>query len=239
MPQTTHLNTNTDSGWQLLYRIGSLAAALQLLCTITIIVAFSTLGAEPKNAEEYFALLGGGKIVDILRTDFVSLGILFLYIFTALSLYGLLRRVNEAVTLLATVCTLMGVMCVFASHSGFSMLHLSELYSNATTEAIKLQILTIGESMMASDMWHSTASYMAGILLQGAGIILSVLMLKSGDFGKFTAYSGIIANGLDLVQHTLKPFSPSLMPILLMIAGPFYLVWFPLLSRDFFRASRK
>ena len=87
-------------------------------------------------------------------------------------------------------------------------------------------------------MWNSTAGFIAGILLQGAGVLISVVMLRGKTFSKVTAYAGILANGFDLTQHLMRPFLPSIASILLMIGGPFYLLWFPLLGRDLFRLGR-
>ena len=65
-----------------------------------------------------------------------------------------------------------------------------------------------------------------------------VVMLRGKTFGKVTAYAGILANGFDLTQHLMHPFLPSIASILLMIGGPFYLLWFPLLGRDLFKLGR-
>lgn len=79
---------------------------------------------------------------------------------------------------------------------------------------------------------------MAGILLQGAGVLISIIMLRSSNFSRITAYAGILANGFDLAQHLIHPFIPSIASIPGMIAGLSYLIWFPMLGRDFFRLGR-
>ena len=91
---------------------------------------------------------------------------------------------------------------------------------------------------MASDMWNSTAGFMAGILLRGAVVLISVIILRGKIFGKVTAYAGILANGFDLTQHLMHPSLPSIASILLMIGDPFYLLWFPLLGRDLSKLGR-
>jgi hypothetical protein len=95
-----------------------------------------------------------------------------------------------------------------------------------------------GEAIIASDMWNSTAGFMAGILLQGAGVLISIILLRSSNFSRITAYAGILANGFDLAQHLIHPFIPSIASIPGMIAGLSYLIWFPMLGRDFFRLGR-
>jgi hypothetical protein len=63
-------------------------------------------------------------------------------------------------------------------------------------------------------------------------------MLKSEDFGKGTAYVGIISHGLDLVRIFVGLFIPQVGASIMAVAGTLYLVWFPLLARDFFRLGR-
>jgi hypothetical protein len=64
-------------------------------------------------------------------------------------------------------------------------------------------------------------------------------MLSSNAFGKATAYVGVVTHGLDLAHLLVGFFIPAGGVILMMIAGPLYLVWFPLLARDFFRLGRE
>ena len=63
-------------------------------------------------------------------------------------------------------------------------------------------------------------------------------MLSNSAFGKATAYVGVVTHGLDLTHLLVGFFIPTGGVILMMIAGPLYLIWFPLLSRDFFRLAR-
>ena len=60
-------------------------------------------------------------------------------------------------------------------------------------------------------------------------------MLRSPAFGKLLAYLGIVTHGLDLAHLLTGLVFPAGGVILMVIAGPLYLVWFPLLARDFFR----
>ena len=115
---------------------------------------------------------------------------------------------------------------------------LSDRYAAATTDVQRSQLLAAGEAIIASEMWNSTAGFMAGILLQGSGVFISIVMLRSKMFSKWTVYAGILANGFDLVQHIIHPFVPSISAIILMIAGPFYLIWLPLIGRDLLRLGQ-
>lgn len=227
-----------NSSWKSLCKIGAAAALMQLACTLTIMIITFTLGQKPGTAEEYFTVFQNDRLTGLLRDDFSSLNIIALYLGTFPGLYAALRRVNGVYAAFATALVFVGVTSCFATHSGFSMLHLSDQYAAATSAAQRSQLLAAGEAIVASDMWNSSGGYMAGILLQGAGVLISVVMLRSKDFSRVTAYAGLLANGFDLAQHILHPFTPSVSSTLLMIAGPFYLLWFPMLGRDLLRLGR-
>jgi hypothetical protein len=224
--------------WNNMYTIGGLAAWMQLGLTLFIIVIsfFGALNTGEPN--EFLTILYKDRVVSGLLDDFASLAVVALYLGTFPALYVALRQVNPTYTALATLFTLVGVTVVFATHSGLSMFYLSEQYEAAATEAQRAQILAIGQAVLASDMWNSSGGYMSGILLQGAGVIVSLVMLRSKDFSKVTSFAGLLGNAFDLAQHLLHPFAPSISGVLLGVAGPFYLVWFVMLGRDFFRLRR-
>jgi len=226
------------ANWNSMYMIGGLAALMQLALTLAIIIYAFFEVSDPGARNEFLTILYADRVVNSLLDDFASLIIVALYLGTFPALYVALRRVNPTYAALATLFTFIGVTVVFATHSGFSMLYLSEQYTAAATEAQRAQILAVGQAVVASDMWNSSGGYMAGILLQGAGVIISLVMLRSKEFSKVTVYAGLLGNAFDLTQHLLHPLAPSIAGVLLMVAGPFYLVWFVMLGRDFFRLRR-
>jgi hypothetical protein len=134
--------------------------------------------------------------------------------------------------------TLVVVAGFFAMESTFSLQYLGNKYAAAAGDAQRAQFLAAGEAVVASDIWNSSGAYIGGILLQGAGVIMSVIMLRSKDFSKVTAWAGLLGNGVDLVQHVINPFAPSISVFLKSWMGLFYIVWFPMLARDFFRLGR-
>ncbi len=75
-------------------------------------------------------------------------------------------------------------------------------------------------------------------MLQGSGVMISLAMIGSGKFRKLTIVSGILGNGIDLIQHVIHPVLPNAAEIILMFAGPFYLIWYVTLGMDFYRYSR-
>ena len=234
-------NTNlaaSKSGLKGLYIIGGVSAILQLVSILSYSVLLAALGPKPANAAEYFDVYQSSPSEAFLRGDFLLLVLIGLYLGTFPALYAALRRVSPVYTALATLFTIMAVAGTFATESSFSLLHLGEQYVSTVDEAMRAHLLSAGEAVIASDMWNSTAAYMGGILLQGSGVMTSVIMLRSKDFSKVTAYSGLLGNGFDLIQHVLHIFLPSVSGFITIFMGVFYFVWYPMLARDLFRLAK-
>jgi hypothetical protein len=215
-----------------------MAAILQLVAILSYGVVIAVLGPKPASAEEYFAVHQASRLASILRGDLLLMILIGLYLGTFPALYVALRRLNPMYTALATVFTLIAVTGAFASESTFSLFQLGEQYAAAAEEQ-RVQLLGAARAIMASDMWSGTAAYMGGILLQGSGVMISAIMLRSNDFHKVTAYSGLLGNAFDLTQHILHPFLPSVSASISMFMGLFYFVWFPMLAWDLWRLARR
>jgi hypothetical protein len=131
-----------------------------------------------------------------------------------------------------------GVTLFLAAPSALSFLTLSDRFAAATGEGQRAQFLAAGEAVLASDMWHGSRALVSGLLMQAGTLLFSALMLRSSAFGRLTAWTGVITHGLDLAHILVSPFVPMGGVVLMAVAGPLYLVWFPLLARDFFRLAR-
>jgi hypothetical protein len=221
-----------------LYIIGAVAALLQLAAILGYSIALGVLGPKPTTATGYFAIYQESPLEMVLRGDFLLLILIGLYLGTFPALYLALRQINPIFTALAALFTFIVVAGTFATESTFSMLHLGERYLAATGADQRDRLLAAGEAIIAADMWNSSAGYMGGILLQGSGVLISMIMLQSRDFSKVTAYAGLLGNGFDLIQHVLHPFTPSISEAIAMFMGIFYFVWFPMLARDLFRLAK-
>jgi hypothetical protein len=231
-------SVTVESSSKSLYAIGGVAAILQLAFLLAYSIIVGILGSKPTSAAEYFAIYQGSHLEAFLRGDFLMMILIGLYLGTFPALYVALRRLSPVYTALATLFTLITVALAFANESSFSLQHLGDQYTAATTDAQRTQLLAAGQAVIASDMWNSSSAYMSGILLQGAGAMISVIMLRSQDFSKVTAYAGLLGNGFDLIQHILDPFAPTISGYIKMFMGLFYFVWFPMLARDFFKIRR-
>jgi hypothetical protein len=123
--------------------------------------------------------------------------------------------------------------------SVFSYINLSDKFASATSDFQRNQLLAAGESIWASDIWHGTGAVIGGILLQTGALLFSIVMLKSSIFSRLTALVGIIMFGLDLLHIILGLFCPLVGSILMFIAGPMYLLWFPLVGHRLFKLKHQ
>lgn len=232
------MNIETSKEIKGLYRIGGVAAALQLVAILGYGVVAAVLGPKPASAAAYFAVYLESPAAAFLRGDFLLLILIGLYLGTFPAFYVALRRESPVYAALAALFTIIAVTGAFATESTFSLRHLGSQFITAS-EAQRSQLIAAAEAVISSDMWNSSAAYMGGILLQGSGVMISLIMLRSKDFSKVTAYAGLLGNGFDLPQHIIHPFAPSIAAPIQMFMGIFYFVWFPMLARDFFRLAKE
>jgi hypothetical protein len=76
--------------------------------------------------------------------------------------------------------------------------------------------------------------YSVGTMVQ----LVSAVMLRTRVFSRTTGALGVLTHGLDLLHVALGPFATRAAAALMMIAGPLYLIWFPLVGRRLLRLGR-
>lgn len=216
-----------------LYLIGAVSSVLQLAVIVIYMMAVAILGSRITGAEEFFLVQQSSTWLVFFRVDFMLLILVGLYLGNFPSLLVSLWRTNPAAILFAFMFTIIAVVLSFSNEATFALFHLGKQYAAAGSDMIQAQIIASGEGILANGWWHSTGSYMAGILLQGSGIMVSAVMLRSNDFSKITGIAGLIGNGFDLSQHLIHPFMPEIARYL-SFAMAAYLLWFPMLARDLF-----
>ncbi len=238
MTATTRTFEIEGTDWNLICRIGGAAALLQLACSLITMVVVFGMGGEPSTVEQYFDLLQHHRLLGLLRMDFASVLNVGLYPLTVFGLYAGLKRFRPASAALALVLVCLGSVLWLGNHSAFSMISLSDQYAATATDLERSQLLAAGRAVIASDMWHTTGAFMAGIFLQGATTLISILMLRGRSFSPATAWVGILVHGLDLAHVILMPFFPLAGPWPMILAGPLYPLWFFMVGRRLLRLGR-
>jgi len=221
-----------------LFQIGGVSAIAQFVTILLMLAVTAILGGKPTSAEVYFTAYQASPGLVFLRGDFLVMVLIVLYLGTVPALYLALYHQSPVWVGFAAIFSLITTIGAIYTETSFSLLHLGERYTTAASEAERAAITAAWEAVMASDLWNSTAAYLGGIFLQGSGVVFSLVMLRSRDFSKVTATSGLLGNAFDLIQHVLHPFAPSISAPIQMFMGIFYFVWFPMLARDFFRLSK-
>ena len=84
-----------------------------------------------------------------------------------------------------------------------------------------------------------TGALLGGALLQSGAVLISAVMLRSGVFSKTIASVGIVTHGFDLAHCVLGPLVPGASQVFTAIAGPLYLIWFPLVGRRLLQLGQR
>lgn len=223
--------------WRWVWRLGGISAFILMLYCVALMVQMMTLGGPPASAGEAFQLLQENRIVGLLRLDLPTMFAMPLHYVLFLALYAALKSKDCSIAVLAAVLAFAGLTLFLAAPSALSITSLSDKYAAATTEEARGQLLSAGEAVMATDLWHGTSPIIGGVLMQIGVVLMCVVMLRGGAFGRVTAWIGIAVYGLDLVHIFVMVWAPVAGVVLMAIAGPFYPVWFYLVGRRLVRLS--
>jgi hypothetical protein len=191
---------------------------------------------SPSSALDWFALLQDNQFLGLILLDLFDIVNYLLVGLMFLALYGALRRASKVAMTVATASCLVGVPVYQASNQAFAMLALSDQYAAASTDAMQAKFLAAGEALLAI---HNPGGIHLGLLLVAlAGLIASVIMLRSCVFGKATAISGLAANGLVLTYYVALPVVPAIAFLFPAASAPFRLLWYILIARRLFQLGR-
>lgn len=227
-----------EKDWQNFHRMSGYTSFFLLTIMIAYAIVVVFLGPQPTDTLSYFNLARQSPIKALLISDLNVPIALSAYFFIFLSLWKILKDLNRPLVTLASAFTCMAVAFTILSNTDLALISLSKDYFASDDAQEKLIIEAAGKALFANNMWHSSAAYFCGILMQGSGIFISLIMLKSKNFRGITAVSGLWGNGFDLAQHIIHLALPSAAGLLLKIAGPGYLVWYIFLGLDLLRNAK-
>ena len=204
---------------------------LLIAYSLATMVQMVVLGGQPTSAAQAFDLLQHRRVVGLLRLDLPTVAIMPLYYLLFLGLFAALKKSDPASSLLATASAFVGVTLLLAPPGALSLLTLSDRFAAANNDAVRSQLLSAGEAIMASDIWHSTSAILGGVLVQAGAVLISLVMLRGSVFSKTTAWLGIVMHTIDLAHIIGGQFMPIIGVVLMAIAGPLYPIWFFLVGR--------
>lgn len=229
----------SDTNWKSLIRIGGVSALIAGIFfrrNIAAEIALFSKYPSPITVADWFALLQNNRLLGLSYlnifdiVNYVLVGLMFL------ALYAVLKRVNKSYMAIALTLGFLGIAAYFSSNTAFSMLSLSDQYAVATTEVQRNMLLASGQTMLAINRFSDlgshpgTGGYLSLLFIAIAGLITSVVMLRSAVFNRATAYVGILASTFDLAYCITFAFVPMVDSELLAIifipaAGLFLVTW--------------
>lgn len=197
----TKRHENLDSGWYSLYKVGGVAAlscAVMYIITLIVYIPANLASPPPETVLEWFRVFEDNPVTGLFYLGLADVIIMLLWGPLALALFTVLKKSNRTWSLIATAFVFIGMSVFIATNTAFSMLSLSHEYAAASTEAQKSTLLAAGQAMLA--VTRGTGQLYLGMqLVWLSGLVLSVIMLRSEDFSKTTAWVGILGLGLLVV----------------------------------------
>jgi hypothetical protein len=250
MPQTS--SGIESSTWKALYKLGGIAALLAVFVfrrnLSAELIAFKGFGlftvpeTMPARAAEWFALLQSNRFIGLALlnvfdlVEYALVGLIFLAVCAAL------WQSSHSAMLVATVCGLSGIAVYFASNQAFAILSLSTQYAAAATNVQRDTFLAAGEALLAINnpgaLHEGTGIYISLFLVLVAGLMISMVMLRSKVFSKPAAVTGILANGFMLAYFVVLPFAPEQVVLPFVLSAPFRVTWYFLIARKLFQLGK-
>jgi hypothetical protein len=242
-----------DSGCKKLYRVGGVAALLAGVLFRRNMAAEIGLFCKrptPVTVSDWFALLQSNRLLGLSYLHIFDLANYALVGLMFLALYAALRAANRSYMAIATTLGLVGIAVYFASNTALSMLSLSDQYVAATTEAQRTMLLAAGQALLAINRFSSPSAhpgaggYLSLLLIAVAGMITSVVTLRSAVFNRATAYVGILASALDLAYcfafALLSNVDSELLAVCFIpAAGLLLMIWHILIGRRLYQLGRR
>lgn len=220
-------------------RTGGAICFVLLAHSLITLIVMSLIGGPPLTAEESFSILRENTLKGLLRLDLFTVFVIPLYYLLFFSLYTLLKEADPTVMIFSIILAFAGTTLFLSAPSVFSYLDLSNKYAAAVTDEQKSMLLAACEAVISSDIWHGTAPRLGGLMMQTGWVLISIVMLKDQLFSKFTAVTGIVTHGLDLFHIIIGFFLPAAGDIVMFVAGPLYLLWFPLVGARLIKLSSR
>ncbi len=243
-----------DSAWGELYEIGGYAALMALAVVLIeglIVVIIqdvwlhsgqfgASFGDQPSTVIGWFELFQSNRLIGLLDDAILDIAVVALLGPVFLALFAALRRTNQSWMVVATPLAFAGIAAYVATNTSLSLLYVSDQYAAATTEAQKSLLLAAGQATIAvggGGLFWSTGF----ILVAVAGLIVAAVMRRGKLFGIATAWVGILANGLFLVNYIASVFvsaTSNVSTILVGCATILMFVWWILIARKLFQLGR-
>lgn len=238
-----------DSRWKSLCRVGAVAALTAALVFRRNLGAEASMfaGSAPTTAAGWFTLLHNNSLLGLFFLNFFDIADYVLVGIVFLALFIVLRKTRRTYAAIATSLSFAGILVYLTSTTSFTMLSLSNQYASAATDTQRSVMLTAGQAVLAKGVpgadYQGAGGLTSLFLIAVAGLIISVVMLRSKIFNRATAYVGITASVFDLtylVGVTFVSAKDFFLWSILFIggAGLLLMIWHLLIGIKLYQLSR-
>jgi hypothetical protein len=160
------------------------------------------------------------------------------------AIYSAHRQENKCQPLagLAALVSFVGIGVFFAINRAFPMLALSQQYAAAITDVQRAMLEAAGQAMISVGASHSAGTFLAFFLVETAGVLISIVMLRSGVFSKVNAWAGIIGFSILLLFEFFSSLIYGISQGWMMVAmagGLLNMVWYILLAKRLFELAKR
>jgi hypothetical protein len=237
----TSIENNQQSQWNTIYKIGGVAAICAVLVGVAeIFITFLPGGNTPlETVSDWFKLLQENPFMGLRNLGLLNIFLNMLGILTYFALYAVHRESPyHPYAAIATVISFLGIGVFFATNRAFPMLALSQQYTSATSDAERTMLEAAGKLMLSVGQSHTPGTFLAFFLVELAGMLISIVMLRSKIFGQAAAYAGILGFGMLLIFEFFSSFVTglsALVMILAMFGGILSMAWYILIARRLFQ----
>jgi len=237
-------SNHADQNWKCIYKIGGVAAISAVLVGIVeSLITFLPGGDAPhETVLEWFTLFQEYWFMGLRNMGLMNILLNTLAVLAYMAIYGALRRNKQGpFAALVTVISFIGIGVFYATNRAFPMLALSKQYAAATTDAQRAMLEAAGQAMISVGASHSAGTFLAFFLVETAGILISIVMLRSGVFSKVNAWAGIIGFSILLVFEFSTSLLSGLTGVWMMVAmvgGLFNSVWYILIAIRLFQLEQ-
>jgi hypothetical protein len=219
--------------WRTLFRVAGISA-LAVVAVIPIQGLVYMVWPPPTSVLEYFSVFQGNAILGFLDLDLLLVVDQLLIVTVLLALYVSLRAVNPSLMLIGIAAGLLGATLMIVSREAtFSMFSLSQQHALASSVAERAALEAAGQTLLTV---YTGTSFALGYFLSGlAMLLISTVMLRSAQFSRVTALSGVAAGVTGLIPASMGMLGfvlsfLSLIPLLM---------WLFLVGRRFLQLSSR
>jgi hypothetical protein len=235
---------NGQNPWRRICQIGGMAAiGAVLVGLLEIVITFLPGGNVPRETVlDWFKLFQENGFMGLRNLGLLNILLNLLAILIFFALYAAHRQSqDQPYATLAALIALLGISVFYATNRAFPMLALSHQYAAATTDAQRAVIEAAGQAMLSVGQSHTPGTFLGFFLIEAAGVMMSVVMLRSKIFSQASAYAGMLGFGMLAIFEFFSSFVSGLSNVtmtLAMFGGLLSMAWYILIARRLFQLGQ-